>query len=74
MSPRISLDDVGDEKNHIRIRNSRIREILNEQPVTKMVDRRELDGTGHLIMDGNRQPWKVWGKKLRGHEEKENQG
>ena len=42
MSPRISLDDAGDEKNHTRIINTQIREILNQQPVTKMVNRREL--------------------------------
>jgi len=43
-----------------RIRNSQIRGILNQEPVTKMVDKRHLRWFGHLIrMDSSKKPWQV---------------
>jgi hypothetical protein len=43
-----------------RIRNSQIRGILNQEPVTKMVDRRELRWFRHLIrINSNRKPRQV---------------
>jgi hypothetical protein len=43
-----------------RIRNSKIRVILNQEQVTKMVDGRELRWFGHLMrMDSNRKPRQV---------------
>jgi len=40
-----------------RIRNKQIRKILIQDPVTKMVEKRELRWFGHLIrMDSNRRP------------------
>jgi hypothetical protein len=41
VASRITLDDAGDEKNLIRIRNSQIRGILNQDPVTNTIDRRK---------------------------------
>jgi hypothetical protein len=44
-----------------RIINTQIRGMVNEEPVTKTVERRELRWSGHLIrMDSNRKPKKVW--------------
>jgi hypothetical protein len=58
-----------------RIRNSHIRGILNQEPVTKMVGRRELRLFGHLIsMDSNRKPGQIWGKQLKVCWEEEGQG
>jgi hypothetical protein len=43
-----------------RIINNQIRGMLNEEPVTKMVERRELRLFGQLIrMDSNRKPKQV---------------
>jgi hypothetical protein len=43
------------------VRNSQIRRTLNQEPVSKMFDRRELRWIGHLItIDSNRKPTKVW--------------
>ena len=40
-----------------RIRNSQIRVIINQEPVTKMVDGRELRWFGHIMrMESNRVP------------------
>jgi hypothetical protein len=36
------MDGFEDEKYLIRIRNNQIRGILNQEPISKMVDRREL--------------------------------
>jgi len=48
-----------------RIRNSQIRGIQNQEPVTKMVDKRELRWFGHLIrMDSSKKPWQVWGTRV----------
>jgi hypothetical protein len=50
-----------------RIRNSQIRGILNQEPVTKMVDKRELRWFGHLIkMDSNKKPRQVWDARFEG--------
>ena len=50
-----------------RIRNSQIWRILNEVPVTEMVDRRELRWLGHLIgMDNNRKPRDLREKRVEG--------
>ena len=50
-----------------RIRNSQIRGILNQEPVTEMVDKRELRWFGHLIrMDSNKKPWQVWDARVEG--------
>jgi len=50
-----------------KIKNSQIREILNQQPVSKIVDRRELRYFGHLIrMDSNRKPRQVWETIVQG--------
>jgi hypothetical protein len=52
------------------VRKSQIRGTLNQEPVSKMVDRRELRWFGHLIwIDNNRRPRKVWEtrvEKMRG--------
>jgi hypothetical protein len=43
------------------VRKSQIRGILNQEPVSKMVHKRELRWFGHLIrIDNNRKPRKVW--------------
>ena len=58
-----------------RIRNSQFRVILNQEPVTKMVDGRELRWFGHLMrIDSNRKPRQVWVQELRGCKAKEGQG
>jgi hypothetical protein len=50
-----------------RIRNSQIRRILNQEPVTKMVDRREPRCLGRLIgMDSNRNLRQVWKRRVEG--------
>jgi len=50
-----------------RIRNSQIWGILNEVPVTEMVDRRELRRFGHLIrMDINRKHRHLWERSFQG--------
>jgi hypothetical protein len=58
-----------------RIRNSQSRRKLNQEPVTKMVDRKTLRWFGHLIgMDSNRKPKQVWETELSKQGEKEDQG
>jgi hypothetical protein len=58
-----------------RIRNSQIRVILNQEPVTKMVDGRELRWFGHLMrIDSNRKPRQVWIQELRKCKAKDRQG
>jgi hypothetical protein len=43
------------------VRNSQIRGTLNQEPVSSMVDRRELRWFGHLVRrDSNRKARKVW--------------
>jgi hypothetical protein len=43
-----------------KTRRDRIRRILNQEPFTKMVDKRELRLFGHLIrMDSNSKPKQV---------------
>lgn len=50
-----------------RIRNNQIRGILHQEPVTEMVDRRELRGLGYLIgMGSNRKLRQVWERKVEG--------
>jgi len=50
-----------------RIRNSQIWGILNEVPVTEIVDRKELSWFGHLIrMDNNRKPIHLWERRVAG--------
>jgi hypothetical protein len=47
-----------------RIRSRQIWGILDEVPVTEMVDRRELSWFGHLIrMDNNRKPRDLWERR-----------
>lgn len=49
----------------VRIGNSQIRGKLNQEPVTKMVDRKKLRWFGHLIgMDSNRKSRQVWETEL----------
>jgi hypothetical protein len=58
-----------------RIGNSQIRGKLNQEPVTKMVDRKKLRWFGHLLgMDSNRKPRQVWETELSKGGEKEDQG
>lgn len=58
-----------------RIGKSQIRRTLNQEPVTKMVYRKEPRYFGHLIkMQSNRTPRQVWEKWLRGTGEEEGQG
>ena len=50
-----------------RIINRQIRRILNQEPVTKMVDTRELRWLGHLIgMCSNRRLRQVWERRVEG--------
>jgi hypothetical protein len=50
-----------------RIRNSHIRGLLNQEPVTTMVDRRELRWLGHLIgMHSSRKLSQVWERRVEG--------
>ena len=50
-----------------RIRNSQIRGILNQEPVTETVDGRELRGLWHLIGKGrNRKLRQVWERRVEG--------
>lgn len=50
-----------------RIRKSQIRGILNQEPVPKMVDKREQRWFGHLIrIDGNRKPRQVGETNVEG--------
>lgn len=50
-----------------RIRNSQIRGIQNQEPVTTMVYRRELRWLGHLIgMDSSRKLRQVWERRVEG--------
>jgi hypothetical protein len=64
---RIILDEVGDEKNLITIRNSLIRGILSQDQVTKRSTGGNQDGSGHVILkDGNRKPWQVWEERVEG--------
>ena len=50
-----------------RIRNIQIRGILNQEPVTKMVDKREQKWFGHLIrMDSIKKPRQVWDARVEG--------
>jgi hypothetical protein len=53
--PRFSLDDVRDGKNPIRIRINQIKEILNQDPVTKMVNRRKLRWSAAPNCEGQQQ-------------------
>jgi len=52
---RNRLDDVVDEKNFIRVRNSRIRGILHLGPVTEMVYRRKPGWIGAPNGEGSQQ-------------------
>jgi hypothetical protein len=55
------------EKRRDRIRNSQIRGILNQQPVTKTVKRKDLRWFGHLSrMDSNMKPRQVWETRVKG--------
>jgi hypothetical protein len=57
------------------VRNSQIRGTLNQEPVSKMVDRRQLRWFGYLIkIDSNRKPRKYGKQELRGCVEGEGQG
>jgi len=48
-----------------RIRNSQIRGILNQEPVTKVVDKRELRYFGRLLrMGSSKKPWQVWDARV----------
>jgi len=50
-----------------RIRNSQIRGLLNQEPVTTVVDRREMRWLGHLIgMDSSRKLRQVWERRVEG--------
>jgi hypothetical protein len=50
-----------------RIRNSQILGILNEVPVTEMVDMKELSWFGHLIrMGNNRKHRHLWERRIEG--------
>ena len=70
MGSRISLNEFLGKKNLIRLRNNQIRGILNQDRVTKMVNRRKRRWFGYLIMnDGNRNSWQVWEKRVEGSEE-----
>lgn len=48
-----------------RIKNSQIRGTLNQEPFTKMVDKRELRWFGHIIrVDSSKKPWQVWDTRV----------
>jgi len=50
-----------------RIINTQVRGMLNEEPVTKMVERMELRWFGHLIrMDSNKKPWQLRDARVEG--------
>jgi hypothetical protein len=54
------------------IGNSQIRGKLNQELVTKMVNKKKLRWFGHLIgMDSNRKPSQVWETELSKRGEKE---
>jgi hypothetical protein len=56
-----------DKTSRERIRNNHIRGILNQETVTKMVDKRELRWFRDLIrMDSSKKPWQVWDTRVEG--------
>ena len=56
-------------KKEERSRNSQIRGILNQEPFTKIVNRRNWRCFGQLIkMDSNRKPRQVWETRVEGME------